>query len=188
MLPFFLSFGNVSTISPEETRHGFYLTEETVLESDIEYVNGIYFYEKRIFSGNIIAYYQNQKLKYRCEVLDGRLHGLTTEYFPNGTIKSTRNYFLNKLFGKFTEYFQSGEVKIEGEVGNQNYGKGETLENVIIGTLKKGRYKSKSITKAEIVFLAKGKEYVSSENIPIYAQDRYQIKSVDKKEILAEVH
>ena len=186
----FLSFGNVSTIVSEKTGDkGYSLAEETVLESDIEYVNGVYFYEKRVFSGNIVAYYHNQKLKYKCEVLDGRLHGITTEFFSNGEIKSRRNYFLNKLYGKFTEYFPSGQVKIEGQVGHQNYKGGETLENVTIGSLKKGRYKSKSIGHAEIVFIdPKGKEYPSSENVPIYKQNHYQVKTVGKQEVLVEVY
>ena len=162
--------------------------EQTVLISDIEYKDGLYYYQKRMFNGSIVDYYLNETLKYKCQVFDGRLHGLTYEYFDDGKIKGERNYSYGKLFGSFIEYFENGKVRVKANVKNFNYHGGEEIENVTYAYLKKGRVKSSDLKKGKIIFLSDtGERYKSSEEIPIYQQGKYIITSLDEKKTLLEV-
>ena len=180
LLPFLGSFNIEHTSVSENT--------QTVLISEVEYKNGIYLYEKKIFNGNIIAYYENKKLKFTCEVFDGRLHGITKEYFDNGEIKSERNFYLGRLFGSFTQYFENGEVQIKGDVKNLNYHGGEEIENLTVARLKKGKVRSQSLEKGKIIFLKEdGDRFKSSEEVPIFMQNRFIITSLDEKKTLLQV-
>jgi len=162
--------------------------EKTVHISEIEYKNGIYFHEKKMFNGKIVDYYVNKTLKYKCQVLDGRLHGFTYEYFDNGDIKSERKYIYGKLFGSFKEYFENGEIRVKANVKNINFHGGEEIENVTYAYLKKGRTKTSEIEKGKIIFLSDtGEKFRSSEEIPIYKQGKYIITTLDEKKILLEV-
>jgi antitoxin component YwqK of YwqJK toxin-antitoxin module len=162
--------------------------EKIVNISDIEYKDGVYLFEKKMFNGKIVDYYLNKSLKYKCQVLDGRLHGFTYEYFDNGDIKSERKYNYGKLFGPFTEYFENGKVRVKANVKNFNYHGGEDIENVTYAYLKKGRTKTSELKKGKIIFLSEtGKRYKSSEEIPIYQQGKYIITTLDEKKILLEV-
>ncbi len=161
---------------------------KTVLLSETEFKNGVYLYEKRAFSGNIVAYYENERLKFKCEVFEGKLHGLTSEYFANGEIKSNRNYYLGKLYGNFEEFFDNGQLRLTGKVRSTNYHGGEEMEEITIYTRKGNRLKSKKTGKAKIIFIDdKGKHFRSSEEIPIYLQQHYIIASMDGSKVLAEV-
>uniref|UniRef100_UPI0040479B42 toxin-antitoxin system YwqK family antitoxin n=1 Tax=Roseivirga sp. TaxID=1964215 RepID=UPI0040479B42 len=163
-------------------------SSESVLIKDIAYVDGIYYHNDRIFNGDIIDYYENETLKFRYAVLDGRLHGLAKEFYPSGKVKSERNYIVSKLYGQFTEYFESGEIMAQFDVKLNAYGQGEIINQVVIGELKNGKYKSKSYSEGIIYFVsAKGDTYSNSEQISILNQTNYRITDKDKKKTLIEV-
>lgn len=161
---------------------------EAVLIRDITYLEGVYYHKDRIFNGDIVDYYENDKLKFRYRVLEGRLNGKATEFFPSGKVKSERHYTLSKLFGNFVEYFETGEVKASFKVKLNAYGKGEVIENIVVGTLKKGRLKSKKIEHGVIYFLDKeGGIFQSSEHISIPNQIHYKLMDADGEKLFLEV-
>ena len=57
---------------------------------------------KRNVTGNIVDYYENEQLKFRYSLIDGRLHGDASEFFNNGTVKVKKNYIFGKLFGQYS--------------------------------------------------------------------------------------
>ena len=163
------------------------LTEsaDAVRINEIEYKNGVYYFKDKVFNGDIIDYYENETLKFRYGVLDGRLNGAANEFFVNGKIKSERTYYMSKLYGAFTEYFEDGNIKAKFDVKLNAYGKGERVENLTIGVLKKGRYKSKDYEEGIIYFLNKeGDSFESSEHISILNQTHYKITENNGQTVL----
>jgi antitoxin component YwqK of YwqJK toxin-antitoxin module len=161
---------------------------ESVLIRDIDYVNGVYYHDDHIFNGDIVDYYENETLKFRYTVLDGRLHGLAKEFYPSGKVKSERNYIVSKLFGQFIEYFESGEIMAQFDVKLNAYGQGENIENITIGELKKEKYRSKGYEEGIIYFITEdGNSFSNSEQISILNQTRYRIMDKEGKKTLIEV-
>lgn len=161
---------------------------ETVRIDEVDYNNGIYYVNDRAFNGDIVDYYENEKLKFRYHVLDGRLNGSALEYFPNGEVKSLRNYSTSKLFGQFTEYHENGEVRASFEVKLNAYKTGEIVENITVGKLKNGRVKTRQYDKGVIYFLSdKGETFKSSEVISILHQTKYKITNEAGDKIWIEV-
>ena len=161
---------------------------ETVLIDEISYLEGVYYHNDRIFNGDIVDYYENDKLKYRYAVLNGRLHGEATEYYPNGKVKSVRHYTISKLFGQFTEFYESGEVRASFDVKLNAYGQGEFVENVTVGTFKKGKHKIKEFDKGVIYFVGnEGETFKTSELISILNQTHYKIIDPEKERLIIEV-
>ena len=159
-----------------------------VLISDITYEEGLYYHKDRIFNGDIVDYYENDKLKFRYRVLAGKLNGEATEFFPSGKVKSVRNYTYSKLFGNFVEYHETGEVKASFKVKLNAYGQGEIVENITVGTLKKGRLKSKSFESGIIYFVkGDGGMYQNSEVISILNQTHYRIMDDKNEKLFLEV-
>ncbi|MGW8123952.1 hypothetical protein ACV07N_14935 [Roseivirga echinicomitans] len=161
---------------------------DSVRISDIEYKDGIYYFEDKIFNGSIVDYYENEVLKFRYGVLDGRLNGVAKEFFPEGALKSERTYYMSKLYGSFTEYFTNGEVKARFDVKLNAFEQGEVVEKITIGEQKKGKYKTKEFESGIIYFInTDGKVLDTSEHISILNQTRFKIMDEDNKHILVEV-
>ena len=161
---------------------------DTVRINEIEYREGVYYFNDKIFNGDIVDYYENEKLKFRYGVLDGRLNGVAQEFFANEEIKSERTYYMSKLYGSFTEYFPDGQVRAKFDVKLNAYGQGEIVEKVTIGELKRGKYKKKDFEKGIIYFLNEsGEVFETSENISILNQTQYKIMDETKKHTLVEV-
>ena len=162
---------------------------ETVLIHEINYVDGVYYHNDRIFNGDIVDYYENDKLKFRYGVLNGRLNGKATEFYPSGKIKSVRHYTISKLFGQFTEYYESGEVRATFKVKLNAYKQGEIVEDITLGTLKKGKLKTKKFDKGIIYFIGnEGETFDTSELISILNQTKYKITDPGKEKVLIEVN
>lgn len=47
--------------------------------------------------------------------LDGRDHGLWTEYWPNGRVRTSYNLDQSVLHGKYVEHDEDGLIRVEGE-------------------------------------------------------------------------
>lgn len=156
--------------------------------NDTEFKDGLYLHDDRVFSGTMVAYYEGDQIKLQCEVLDGRLHGATTEFFSDGTIKNKRKYYLGKLFGDFQEFYPGGKLRLSGEIGLNDYHGGEKIDEIQIGVLKRSKLKIRSVKGAKIYFLDdKGKRLQTSEKIHIRSQTRYVIVSTDEDKIHAKV-
>jgi len=163
LLFFFLLYPNSETLKSDE-----------VLISDVEFVNGLYTLDDRLINGEIIDYYENEKLKFRYRVLEGRLHGLATEFYNDGSVKSEKKYTFNKLFGTFKEYFENGALKAQFNVGLNAYGAGEKVTEVKIASAKNKKLKSKD--DGVIHFVEENKNIdKTSEALSILSQSDYKI-------------
>ena len=182
ILPVLLWFATPAASIPEENA-------ATVHIHDITYIDGVYYHDNRIFNGDIVDYYENDKLKFRYGVLAGRLNGTATEFFPNGKVKSIRHYTLSKLFGEFVEYHPSGEIRASFKVKLNAYGQGELVEDITIGKLKNGKLKVKEYDKGVIYFVGdEGKVFESSELISILNQTQYKLTDPEGEKTLIEVN
>lgn len=158
---------------------------ETVLINEVDYKDGIYYFNDKIFNGDIIDYFEDETLKFRYGVLDGRLNGQAKEFYANGSVKSERTYYMSKLYGAFTEYFLDGKIKAKFDVKLNAYGKGEIVENIVIGTVKKGKLKIREYEKGIIYFLGdNGDFFESSEHISILNQTHYKIMDEEDGDLL----
>lgn len=161
---------------------------KTVLIGEVTFKEGVYYHNNRILNGSIIDYYKNESLKFKYDVSEGQLNGKATIYYPSGKIKSERNYIISKLFGQFTEFHESGEVRASFSVRLNAYGSGEKVEDITIGTLKKGRHKTRKYEGGVIYFLTtEGGTFKSSEQIFILNQTTYKITDEEGKKILLQV-
>ncbi|OEK05035.1 toxin-antitoxin system YwqK family antitoxin [Roseivirga misakiensis] len=153
---------------------------DKVLISDVAFENGLYMIDDRLINGEIIDYYENEKLKFRYRVLEGRLHGLATEFYSDGSIRSEKKYTFNKLFGTFKEYFENGDVKAEFNVGQNAYGSGEKVTDLKIAVGKRRKLKTKE--DGVILFMNEEDEIDNtSEMISILNQSTYKIVDRDGK-------
>lgn len=147
---------------------------DKVLISDVEFVNGVYTIDDRLINGEIIDYYENETLKFRYRVLEGRLHGAATEFYNNGSVKSEKKYTFNKLFGPFKEFFENGDLKVQFEVGLNAYGAGEKVVGVKVAVGNKRKLKSKN--NGTIYFVEGNKDLkTTSETLSILHQSAYKI-------------
>lgn len=149
-------------------------SSDKILISEVEFANGLYKFDDRLITGEIIDYYENETLKFRYRVLEGRLHGLATEFFSDGSVKSERNYTFSKLFGSFKEYFPNGDVKIQFQVGLNAYGAGEKVTKVEVASGSKHKLKAKKDCIIHFVG-SNDKPLETSENISILSQSNYKL-------------
>ncbi len=151
---------------------------DKILISEVEFTDGLYKFDDRLITGEIIDYYENETLKFRYRVLEGRLHGLATEFYSDGSVKSERNYTFSKLFGSFKEYFPNGDVKVKFKVGLNAYGSGEKVTNLVIASGNRNKLRDKD--DCVIHFVGKNNKMLeTSENISILSQSNYRL--IDKK-------
>lgn len=151
---------------------------DKILIADVNFVDGLYKFDDRLITGEIIDYYENETLKFRYRVLEGRLHGAATEFYSDGSVKSERNYTFSKLFGNFKEFFEDGDVKVKFKVGLNAYGSGEKITELEIASGSKHKLKTKPDCVIKFVG-ADDKTLNTSENISILSQSNYKL--IDKK-------
>lgn len=151
--------------------------------SEVTYDKGLYQLAGRNVTGNLVDYYENEQLKFRYSVIDGRLHGEAWEFYDDGTVKAERNYIFGKLFGPYTVYWPNGDVRLKMSVKNNAYGFGETVEHLHISS-KPGK-KLREMGAAKLVFYdTAGQVMRSSENLAIEEQFSFKIYK-ESKEIYA---
>ena len=70
----------------------------------------------------IKSFYEDGKIEYKSEVVNGILHGKTIYWFENGEIKSESFYNNGILHNYYKEYFSNGSLKytIEYNLGNKD--------------------------------------------------------------------
>ena len=147
--------------------------------NDVTYVNGIYKYNDRNLTGHIVDYYENEQLKFRYTVVDGRLHGEAWEYYSDGKLKAERNYIFGKLFGDYKVYFPSGAKKLEMKVKENAYGFGEKVAELKIASKEGKKLKTKG--EAKLVFINElGQRQKCSEGLAIEEQFRFEIIKENK--------
>lgn len=91
------------------------IPKDTILSNSPNLIldNGIYYLDKKLFSGYIKDLDQNQELRVLASYLKGMQHGITLTFYPNGTLRDSRIYKENRSFGKHYGYWENGNQKFE---------------------------------------------------------------------------
>jgi antitoxin component YwqK of YwqJK toxin-antitoxin module len=63
-------------------------------DSSLHLVNGIWYYQQKLFSGTIETYFPSRRLQSRQDFYNGKEEGLLSTYYENGN-KDTRRYYHN---------------------------------------------------------------------------------------------
>ncbi len=87
--------------------------KDTVLSDKLTLDNGIYYLNKKPFSGYRKEMYDNGKPWLIGSYLIGMQHGTTRTYFANGKLKDSRSYKSNFSYGKHIVYWENGYQKFE---------------------------------------------------------------------------
>ena len=71
-----------------------------------------------------IGYYKNGQIKYKCDYVNGQMHGESLSYYKDGTIKWKYSYVNDLRHGECIEYYDDGDIeKIINFVNGQRHGK-----------------------------------------------------------------
>ncbi len=69
-------------------------------------------------SFNHKAYYETGELKTEMNIVDGKVHGLVNNYWPNGNLRHTSTYESGQIVGVVTDYDEDGNVISEQTWGD----------------------------------------------------------------------
>jgi antitoxin component YwqK of YwqJK toxin-antitoxin module len=75
--------------------------------------NGVYYFDKKPFSGYIKEMYHEKLLLSIGSYWNGKQEGITKTFFPNGKLKDSRSYKDNKAFGRHFGYWANGRQKFD---------------------------------------------------------------------------
>jgi antitoxin component YwqK of YwqJK toxin-antitoxin module len=91
------------------------IPKDTILvtDSNLTLRNGIYYFNKRAYSGYIKEMYNPEQAKCLFSFLNGQQQDLSLVYFQNGELKESRSYQLGKSFGRHYGYWENGNPKFD---------------------------------------------------------------------------
>lgn len=75
---------------------------------------GTFKYQGQAYTGNVVAYYENGKIKTLRSFKDGKYHGFWTEWYPNGNRKFQGDRKENKGHGLTKWWHENGQLKKQG--------------------------------------------------------------------------
>tara|TARA_B110000259_G_scaffold112128_1_gene128024 strand:- start:322 stop:1488 length:1167 start_codon:yes stop_codon:yes gene_type:complete len=78
---------------------------------DIEYIDGIIYYKKIAFTGEIFENFENGQLQLKENYKDGVRNGVFESYYENGQLAEKENYKFGDRDGLYEGYFESGQLK-----------------------------------------------------------------------------
>ena len=95
----------------------------------------IKYFTNNIQTASEIRFYENGKVHFESNYLNGNKEGLEIEFFNNGNIKSSRNYSSNYIEGEELGYYEDGNLSFKRNYSNNipfgeeigYYGTGEIL-------------------------------------------------------------
>src|SRR5262245_6497034 len=85
---------------------------DLVLRDGLLYRKG----ESNTFTGGMIERYNSGSLKSRSSVMDGRLHGVSEGWHPNGQLQVLEHFQAGVSEGLRTKYYPSGRKQSEGRI------------------------------------------------------------------------
>ncbi len=83
--------------------------------------NGIWHYNQKPFTGNIIELYPNGHLKSRVACLNGKEHGYMESWFINGLLEEQRIYINGKKTATHTGWWPNGNKRFERHYEDDMY-------------------------------------------------------------------
>jgi len=87
----------------------------TVSEDDInlKLQNGVYYFGNISFSGYLKSTYNSDTVKSIAAYLNGKQHGITKTFFPNGKSETERSYMNGLSYGRHFGYWKNGKMKFD---------------------------------------------------------------------------
>lgn len=103
----------ISACSESKKEHVKTIPDIRIDASDtrIEAINRILFFEGEPFSGQLISYYPNGKLKSEDQYFNGQLEGSSRRFFDNGSLSQKRYYHQNEKIGIHEGWWKNGNRK-----------------------------------------------------------------------------
>ncbi len=89
--------------------------ETTVPDTDpkLSVVNGIYYFTGTPFSGHLVGRYANGTVKFTGSYFQGKQHGITKTYYPDGKLRDQRSYRANIGYGRHFGFWENGKMKFD---------------------------------------------------------------------------
>ena len=96
------------------------VTDTTVsnLDTNLVLINGVYFFGSEPYNGYIFHKYKTDTTQKIASFLNGKEHGLTKTYFPDGTISTITQYKDNLAYGHHIHYWPNGNLKFDFSYNN----------------------------------------------------------------------
>ncbi|WP_366186350.1 hypothetical protein [Flavobacterium ovatum] len=91
------------------------IPKDTILVTDpnLTLGNGIYYLNKRAYSGYIKEMYAPNQVKCVFSFLNGQQHGLSLSYFLDEKLKESRSYKLGRSYGRSFGFWENGNPKFD---------------------------------------------------------------------------
>lgn len=91
------------------------IPKDTIFQknSKLSLQNGIYYLGSKPYSGFIKNVYQTDSLKSIGSYFQGKQHGTTKTFFPNGALETERNYKNGLAYGNHFGYWKNGNKKFD---------------------------------------------------------------------------
>lgn len=91
------------------------IPNDTILgnNTSLKLQNGVYYFGSNTFSGYIKSNYNSVTLKSIASFFQGKQHGVTKTFFPNGKLETERNYRNGLAYGRHFGYFQNEKMKFD---------------------------------------------------------------------------
>src|SRR5260221_4010911 len=82
-------------------------------DTSLHLINGIYYCSNLPFNGYIETYYSNGKIEEKSPYLNGRLEGISYEWFTSGALQSSRLYVKGEKSGTHYGWYAGGPKRFE---------------------------------------------------------------------------
>jgi antitoxin component YwqK of YwqJK toxin-antitoxin module len=91
------------------------IPKDTILvnQANLQLNNGVYFWDKKPFSGYIKENYDEKRLKSIGSYWQGKQEGTTLTFYENGKNRDNRSYKNGLAFGKHLGFWQNGNQKFD---------------------------------------------------------------------------
>ncbi len=85
------------------------IPKDTILSNSqsLKLQNGVYYRDNKPFSGYIKSIYQSTLLQSLGSYLQGKQHGITKTFFPNGELETERNYKNGIAYGRHFGFWEN---------------------------------------------------------------------------------
>ena len=89
-------------------------TKVVVDPKQLEYRDGLMYFEGKAFKGVAVAKYLNGQKEFEITFKDGKAHGLKTTWYNNGQKISEITFKDGKAHGLWTQWYENGQKQWEG--------------------------------------------------------------------------
>ncbi|WP_299434836.1 hypothetical protein [uncultured Maribacter sp.] len=126
---FFLLINSCNTINVEQTID--------ISNVDLKLRNGVIYYKERAFTGNLVSYYQNNKIASDIQYVEGRKHGYEKKWYATNNLAEERFYTNGIKVGVHRAWWKNRTLKFVYYFNSKGQYHGATKEWYTTGQLYK---------------------------------------------------